>query len=148
MPATRPATLFERSLQDAAGAPLSVDLATLEQQGGTTTLEVYGADGKLIGKLELEYTKGAGTDDSLAYTFTPDEDYLNNLPVGEKHDIDFTITVSDKHDGARPRAGTCTSASATRTTRRSLMRASRKNRMKATRALWCSRTPTSGIRTA
>ena len=92
-------------LQDAAGTPLSVDLATLEQQGGTTTLEVYGADGKLIGKLELEYTKGAGTDDSLAYTFTPDEDYLNNLPVGEKHDIDFTITVSDKHDGGEAESG-------------------------------------------
>ena len=92
-------------LQDAAGAPLSVDLATLEQQGGTTTLEVYGADGKLLGKLELEYTKGAGTDDSLAYTFTPDEDYLNNLPVGEKHDIDFTITVSDKHDGGEAESG-------------------------------------------
>ena len=92
-------------LQDAAGTPLSVDLATLEQQGGTTTLEVYGADGKLIGKLELEYTKGAGTDDSLAYTFTPDEDYLNNLPVGEKHDIDFTITVSDKHVGGEAESG-------------------------------------------
>ena len=92
-------------LQDAAGTPLSVDLATLEQQGGTTTLEVYGAAGKLIGKLELEYTKGAGTDDSLAYTFTPDEDYLNNLPVGEKHDIDFTITVSDKHVGGEAESG-------------------------------------------
>ena len=86
-------------LQNAAGTPLSVDLATLEQEGGTTTVDVYDADGTLIGKLELVYTKGTGTDDSLAYTFTPDEGYLNSLPVNGSQDIDFSITVSDTHDG-------------------------------------------------
>ena len=90
---------FEGLRADAAGTPLSVDLATLEQEGGTTTVDVYNADGTLIGKLELVYTKGTGTDDSLAYTFTPDEGYLNSLPVNGSQDIDFSITVSDKHDG-------------------------------------------------
>ncbi|WP_337428626.1 VCBS domain-containing protein [Desulfovibrio sp.] len=90
---------FEGLCADAAGTPLSVDLATLEQEGGTTTVDVYDADGTLIGKLELVYTKGTGTDDSLAYTFTPDEGYLNSLPVNRSQDIDFSITVSDTHDG-------------------------------------------------
>ena len=90
---------FEGLRADAAGTPLSVDLATLEQEGGTTTVDVYDADGTLIGKLELVYTKGTGTDDSLAYTFTPDEGYLNSLPVNGSQDIDFSITVSDTHDG-------------------------------------------------
>ena len=90
---------FEGLRADAAGTPLSVDLATLEQEGGTTTVDVYDADGTLIGKLELAYTKGTGTDDSLAYTFTPDEGYLNSLPVNGSEVIDFSITVSDKHDG-------------------------------------------------
>ena len=90
---------FEGLCADAAGTPLSVDLATLEQEGGTTTVDVYDADGTLIGKLELVYTKGTGTDDSLAYTFTPDEGYLNSLPVNGSQDIDFSITVSDTHDG-------------------------------------------------
>ena len=90
---------FEGLRADAAGIPLSVDLATLEQEGGTTTVDVYDADGTLIGKLELVYTKGTGTDDSLAYTFTPDEGYLNSLPVNGSQDIDFSITVSDTHDG-------------------------------------------------
>ena len=90
---------FEGLRADAAGPPLSVDLATLEQEGGTTTVDVYDADGTLIGKLELVYTKGTGTDDSLAYTFTPDEGYLNSLPVNGSQDIDFSITVSDTHDG-------------------------------------------------
>lgn len=48
---------FEGLCADAAGTPLSVDLATLEQEGGTTTVDVYDADGTLIGKLELVYTK-------------------------------------------------------------------------------------------
>ena len=90
---------FEGLRADAAGTPLSVDLATLEQEGGTTTVDVYDADGTLIGKLELAYTKGTGTDDSLTYTFTPDEGYLNSLPVNGSQDIDFSITVSDTHDG-------------------------------------------------
>ena len=90
---------FEGLRADAADTPLSVDLATLEQEGGTTTVDVYDADGTLIGKLELVYTKGTGTDDSLAYTFTPDEGYLNSLPVNGSQDIDFSITVSDTHDG-------------------------------------------------
>ena len=90
---------FEGLRADAAGTPLSVDLATLEQEGGTTTVDVYDADGTLIGKLELVYTKGTGTDDSLSYTFTPDEGYLNSLPVNGSQDIDFSITVSDTHDG-------------------------------------------------
>ena len=90
---------FEGLRADAAVTPLSVDLATLEQEGGTTTVDVYDADGTLIGKLELVYTKGTGTDDSLAYTFTPDEGYLNSLPVNGSQDIDFSITVSDTHDG-------------------------------------------------
>ena len=90
---------FEGLRADAAGTPLSVDLATLEQEGGTTTVDVYDADGTLIGKLELVYAKGTGTDDSLAYTFTPDEGYLNSLPVNGSQDIDFSITVSDTHDG-------------------------------------------------
>ena len=90
---------FEGLCADAAGTPLSVDLATLEQEGGTTTVDVYDADGTLIGKLELVYAKGTGTDDSLAYTFTPDEGYLNSLPVNGSQDIDFSITVSDTHDG-------------------------------------------------
>ena len=90
---------FEGLCADAAGTPLSVDLATLEQEGGTTTVDVYDADGTLIGKLELVYAKGTGTDDSLAYTFTPDEGYLNSLPVNRSQDIDFSITVSDTHDG-------------------------------------------------
>ena len=90
---------FEGLRADVAGTPLSVDLATLEQEGGTTTVDVYDADGTLIGKLELVYTKGTGTDDSLAYTFTPDEGYLNSLPVNGSQDIDFSITVSDTHDG-------------------------------------------------
>ena len=90
---------FEGLRADAASTPLSVDLATLEQEGGTTTVDVYDADGTLIGKLELVYTKGTGTDDSLAYTFTPDEGYLNSLPVNRSQDIDFSITVSDTHDG-------------------------------------------------
>ena len=90
---------FEGLRADAAGTPLSVDLATLEQEGGTTTVDVYDAGGTLIGKLELVYTKGTGTDDSLAYTFTPDEGYLNSLPVNGSQDIDFSITVSDTHDG-------------------------------------------------
>ena len=90
---------FEGLRADAAGTPLSVDLATLEQEGGTTTVNVYDADGTLIGKLELAYTKGTGTDDSLTYTFTPDEGYLNSLPVNGSQDIDFSITVSDTHDG-------------------------------------------------
>ena len=90
---------FEGLRADAADTPLSVDLATLEQEGGTTTVDVYDADGTLIGKLELVYAKGTGTDDSLAYTFTPDEGYLNSLPVNGSQDIDFSITVSDTHDG-------------------------------------------------
>ena len=90
---------FEGLRADAAVTPLSVDLATLEQEGGTTTVDVYDADGTLIGKLELVYTKGTGTDDSLAYTFTPDEGYLNSLPVNGSQDIDFSITVSDTHGG-------------------------------------------------
>ena len=90
---------FEGLRADAAGTPLSVDLATLEQEGGTTTVDVYDAGGTLIGKLELVYTKGTGTDDSLAYTFTPDEGYLNSLPVNGSEVIDFSITVSDTHDG-------------------------------------------------
>ena len=90
---------FEGLHADAAGTPLSVDLATLEQEGGTTTVNVYDADGTLIGKLELVYAKGTGTDDSLTYTFTPDADYLNRLPVNGSEVIDFSITVSDKHDG-------------------------------------------------
>ena len=90
---------FEGLRADAAVTPLSVDLTTLEQEGGTTTVDVYDADGTLIGKLELVYTKGTGTDDSLAYTFTPDEGYLNSLPVNGSQDIDFSITVSDTHDG-------------------------------------------------
>ena len=90
---------FEGLRAYAAGTPLSVDLATLEQEGGTTTVDVYDADGTLIGKLELVYTKGTGTDDSLSYTFTPDEGYLNSLPVNGSQDIDFSITVSDTHDG-------------------------------------------------
>ena len=90
---------FEGLCADAAGTPLSVDLATLEQEGGTTTVDVYDADGTLIGKLELVYAKGTGTDDSLADTFTPDEGYLNSLPVNGSQDIDFSITVSDTHDG-------------------------------------------------
>ena len=96
---------FEGLRADAAGTPLSVDLATLEQEGGTTTVDVYDADGTLIGKLELVYTKGTGTDDSLAYTFTPDEGYLNSLPVNGSQDIDFSITVSDTHDGTDTTGG-------------------------------------------
>ena len=96
---------FEGLCADAAGTPLSVDLATLEQEGGTTTVDVYDADGTLIGKLELVYTKGTGTDDSLAYTFTPDEGYLNSLPVNRSQDIDFSITVSDTHDGTDTTGG-------------------------------------------
>ena len=96
---------FEGLRADVAGTPLSVDLATLEQEGGTTTVDVYDADGTLIGKLELVYTKGTGTDDSLAYTFTPDEGYLNSLPVNGSQDIDFSITVSDTHDGTDTTGG-------------------------------------------
>ena len=96
---------FEGLRADVAGTPLSVDLATLEQEGGTTTVDVYDADGTLIGKLELVYTKGTGTDDSLAYTFTPDEGYLNSLPVNRSQDIDFSITVSDTHDGTDTTGG-------------------------------------------
>ena len=92
-------------LQNAAGTPLSVDLATLAQEGGTTTVDVYDANGTLIGKLELVYSKGTGTNDSLAYTFTPDKGYLNSLPVNGSQDIDFSITVSDKHDGTDTTGG-------------------------------------------
>ena len=92
-------------LQNAAETPLSVDLATLAQEGGTTTVDVYDANGTLIGKLELVYSKGTGTNDSLAYTFTPDKGYLNSLPVNGSQDIDFSITVSDKHDGTDTTGG-------------------------------------------
>ena len=60
-------------------------------------LPVYNAEGIKIGDLKLTYTKGEDAEDKLEYTFEPDKDYLNSLPVGEDKDIDFGITVSDGH---------------------------------------------------
>ena len=61
------------------------------------TLPVYNAEGTKIGDLKLTYTKGEDAEDKLEYTFEPDKDYLNSLPVGEDKDINFGITVSDGH---------------------------------------------------
>ena len=79
--------------------PLSVE--NVEGLKGTegTTLAVYNAEGEKIGELTLTYTGGTGDSDTLMYTFTPDKEYLNSLPVDISKDISFGITVSDKNGG-------------------------------------------------
>ena len=85
--------------------PLSVE--NVEGLKGTegTTLAVYNAEGEKIGELTLTYTGGTGDSDTLTYTFTPDEEYLNSLEVGIPKDIGFGITVSDKNGGTDAQDG-------------------------------------------
>ena len=84
------------SKEGADGDLLKVDLKDgLPPEG--KTLPVYNVEGTKIGDLKLTYTKGEDAEDKLEYTFEPDKDYLNSLPVGEDKDINFGITVSDGH---------------------------------------------------
>ena len=93
------------SAEDATnGTALQVDLTKLENG---KPLDVFNAAGEKIGELELTYTessdgKNGGT---LEYTFTPDKEYLNSLPVDQDKDINFSITVSDGHEGGTATQG-------------------------------------------
>jgi|GEM_PF-4470105 len=93
------------SAEDAMnGTALQVDLTKLENG---KPLDVFNAAGEKIGELELTYTessdgKNGGT---LEYTFTPDKEYLNSLPVDQDKDINFSITVSDGHEGGTATQG-------------------------------------------
>ena len=86
---------------------LKVDLKDGLSPEGKTTLDVYDEEGNPLGKLTLTYTessdgKNGGT---LEYTFTPDKEYLNSLPVDQDKDINFSITVSDGHEGGTATQG-------------------------------------------
>ena len=60
-------------------------------------LVVYDGKGNKIGILEnIELTQH-GAQDTLTYTFKPDNTYLNTLPVGEHKDINFSVTVADDY---------------------------------------------------
>src|SRR5699024_7832923 len=60
------------------------------------SVSVYNAEGVLVGTLALQFTKGEGDKDVLSYTFTPDADYVNSLPVGSSN-ISFDVTVTDRN---------------------------------------------------
>ena len=60
-------------------------------------LVVYDGKGNKIGILEnIELTQHRAQD-TLTYTFKPDNTYLNTLPVGEHKDINFSVTVADDY---------------------------------------------------
>lgn len=72
-------------LQDTDGAPLTVELDNLPEDGKVAVFQ----NGLQIGTLTLSYVDG-----KLSYSLST-EGFENNLPVGDST-IDFTITVSDK----------------------------------------------------
>ncbi|MCI7372648.1 MAG: VCBS domain-containing protein [Desulfovibrio piger] len=74
-------------LQDTDGAPLTVELDNLPEDGKVAVFQ----NGLQIGTLTLSYDSTTG---ELTYTLST-EGFENNLPVGDST-IDFTITVSDK----------------------------------------------------
>lgn len=83
---------FDRLYTEGGKTPLSVDTANMPKG----SVSVYNAEGVLVGTLALRFTKGEGDKDVLSYTFTPDADYVNSLPVGSSN-ISFDVTVTDRN---------------------------------------------------
>ena len=83
---------FDDLYADDKKTPLSVDTANMPEG----SVSVYNAEGVLVGTLALQFTKGEGDKDVLSYTFTPDADYVNSLPVGSSN-ISFGVTVTDRN---------------------------------------------------
>ena len=73
---------------------LSVDTANLSET--SSPVEVYNAEGVLIGTMEFTFTKGDGNQgNKLTYTFTPNEAYENSLEVGERVEVSLNLMVTD-----------------------------------------------------
>ena len=83
---------FDDLYADDKKTPLSVDTANMPEG----SVSVYNAEGVLVGTLALQFTKGEGDKDVLSYTFTPDANYVNSLPVGSSN-ISFGVTVTDRN---------------------------------------------------
>ena len=83
---------FDGLYTEGGKTPLSVDTANMPEG----SVSVYNAEGVLVGTLALQFTKGEGDKDVLSYTFTPDADYVNSLPVGSSN-ISFDVTVMDRN---------------------------------------------------
>ena len=83
---------FDGLYTEGGKTPLSVDTANMPKG----SVSVYNAEGVLVGTLALQFTKGEGDKDVLSYTFTPDADYVNSLPVGSSN-ISFDVTVTDRN---------------------------------------------------
>ena len=82
---------FDDLYAEGGKTPLSVDTANMPEG----SVSVYNAEGVLVGTLAWQFTKGEGDKDVLSYTFTPDADYVNSLPVGSSN-ISFGVTVTDR----------------------------------------------------
>ena len=84
-------TITFNDLLDASGNALTFNTDDLPE-----TLDVY-KDGIKIGILKDITLELEGAQDTLNYTFKPDDAYLNTLPVGESKEISFTVTVDDNY---------------------------------------------------
>ncbi|OUO51771.1 hypothetical protein B5F76_08885 [Desulfovibrio sp. An276] len=85
-------TITFNGLLDASGNALTFNTEELPQ-----SLAVYDEEHKQIGTLEGITLAQKDAQDTLTYTFRPDNTYLNTLPVGESKEISFSVTVDDNH---------------------------------------------------
>ncbi len=88
-------TVTFNGLKDADGNNLTVNTGSAPQ-----SVDVYDAAGNLIGSMSFTYAQGTGNQgNQLTYTFTPNGGYTDSLNRGQSVELDFTVQVSDGHEG-------------------------------------------------
>ena len=86
-------TITFNDLLDVSGNALTFNTGNIPQ-----SLVVYNDNHEQIGILETITLKQDDSQDTLTYTFKPDNTYLNTLPIDEPKEISFSVTVDDNHN--------------------------------------------------
>ena len=94
-------TLTFKGLYDAQGQELTFATTDIP-----SSIAVYAEGGTELGTLSFTWQTDETTGkDRLTYTFSPDPEYLNSLPVGKESSIPFSVTVADPYREADTQDG-------------------------------------------